>query len=260
MRKTVRIALLVGLLAAFSYVLARASLIQEMHEELQSSLINIDSRIETTIKLLDALPRHDGCDADHKRYYNQVSYTEEEVRALGYIKERDTGWYACSIFGETQSTLAHWDGNTNAQGVFIGWSLLTNYFPEPSFVIAMREQDTKYFAYVNPRRVVGHWLERPSQHYDYHVFLQGEASPRYSSEYGEVSSDYWSERILEHQAVSERYPYELKLSAEREALAWRTLTYTLRGGLMLAVVWWLLIVVRSAIRPVARHQSAVYTD
>ncbi|GAL17056.1 hypothetical protein JCM19235_5605 [Vibrio maritimus] len=92
------------MLAAFSYVLARASLIQEMHEELQSSLINIDSRIETTIMLLDALPRHDGCDAEHKRYYNQVSYTEEEVRALGYIKEHDTGWHACSIFGETQST------------------------------------------------------------------------------------------------------------------------------------------------------------
>lgn len=90
-----------------------------------------------------------------KRYYNQVSYTEEEVRALGYIKERDTGWYACSIFGETQSNLAHWDGNTNAQGVFIGWSLLTNYFPEPSFVIAMRERDTKYFAYVTLEEWLG---------------------------------------------------------------------------------------------------------
>lgn len=260
MRNAVRMMLLVGLLAAFSYVLARASLFQDMKEELQASLANIDSRIESTIGLLDALPRHDGCEAEHKRYYNSVSYTEEEVRALGYIKERETGWYACSIFGETQSTLAHWDGSTNAKGIFIGWSLLTNYFPEPSFVIAKRESDTKYFAYVNPRRVVGHWLERPSRHYNYHVFLLGEKTPRYTSEHGDISSDYWSERIIEQRAPSKLYPYELKLSAEREALAWRALTYALRGGLLLVVVWWLLLLVRKAIKPVARHQSVDTTD
>ncbi len=256
MRVVIYSLLLTVLLSVLSYIFATATIKQDIANELEASLTSIDDRIESTLNLVVSLPKHEGCESEHRRFYNRKAYIEEEVRALGYVKNHATRWYACSLFGEVSSNKSYWAGNTSEQGVFIGWSLLTTYFPEPSFVVAQQVGDTEYFAYVNPRRMLGHWLESPLRDYFYQVYLLGESLPRYSSEHVNIDNSFWSTFVLSHRVVSPQYPYELKVSVSRSAVLLRTATYTLRMLLAFGVIWWIFIVVRRALRPVVLHRTS----
>ncbi|GAL17054.1 hypothetical protein JCM19235_5603 [Vibrio maritimus] len=215
-------AFIVALLSGtVSLVFAYLSINNELEVSASQSTAKIDQQIEDILKIIDDLPSDPSCPDEVKREYADIAHENERIRAVGYVFDAGEQWHVCSMFGRTLSKLNYWSG-AKVEDVFVGRSLLTVHFPETSFVVGKESGNLKAFAYVNPRRVLGYWIEPSLPYANYSLRLDGENVPAYTRAPVELQS------MLLKSAHSKKYPYSIQSAASIVDMLKRAGVYWLR--------------------------------
>ncbi|WP_151899220.1 CSS-motif domain-containing protein [Vibrio mediterranei] len=217
--------------------LAYLHISNEIKASAQTSVLSVDKRIDEVVSVIRQVPYDESCPDSLMHDYANLAYENERIRAVGYIRESDDGAFVCSMFGKTSLHQKYWRGESNTD-VFIGWSLLTSYFPETSLVVDIDDGDKRFFAYVNPRRLVGYWLEPTLPYANYAFKLNGDLNSTYSR--NPIEPDV---NEMESEVSSSRYPYSITVYAAYHTLIKRMLIYWLRSIIAVAILWssvWLL--------------------
>ncbi|MBY6198290.1 hypothetical protein [Vibrio hangzhouensis] len=202
----------------------------EIQHSASGSILKIDKRIDEIVTAIRQFPHDASCPESLMDEYANLAYENERIRAVGFISPNAEISEVCSMFGITQLSEPYWEGNSRSN-IFIGWSLLTNYFPETSLVVAIDDKEKRLFAYVNPRRLVGYWLEPALDYANYAFFLPGKESPVYRRA-DPVGSEYTF--AAEQHSVS--YPYSISVTADTMTLLARTLVYWLRTLVAMSIL------------------------
>ncbi|GAL33284.1 hypothetical protein JCM19240_1980 [Vibrio maritimus] len=206
----------------------------KISHELESSAVSatakVDEQIKNIINVIDSLPSDPYCGDEVKREYANISHEDERIRAVGYIYDTGEQWHVCSMLGRQLSKLNYWRG-TKKDGVFIGHSLLTVHFPETSFVVSKDKGKEKAFAYVNPRRVLGYWIEPSLAYANYSLTLDSDCVPFYTR------APVKMESMLLQTAHSEKHPYSIQATASVFDVLQRAGIYWLRVMTIVLLCW-----------------------
>ncbi len=213
----------------FSATLAYLHITNEIKTSAKQSVQNIDGSIKEIVTEIRHLPYDESCPESLMHGYANLAYENERIRAVGYIRESKEGTFVCSMLGKTSLHQKYWRGALDGD-VFIGWSLLTDYFPETSFVVGVDEGDKRFFAYVNPRRLVGHWLEPTLPYANYAFKLESDLQPNYFR--APLEAD---DKGMSYEVSSSQYSYSVTAFADYTTLVKRSLIYWLRS-LVAAVI------------------------
>ncbi|WP_087025603.1 hypothetical protein [Thaumasiovibrio subtropicus] len=185
-----------------------------MEHHLKKASNSIDSHIEKVINELSQVSMSAQCNQELISYYENVVYRHDHLRALGFAYIARDSLQVCSIFGDvkTSSVERNWHYK-KVNNYYIGTSLSLAYFPETSFFIGKRTGPLMEFGYVNPRHVLGGWIEPVLSAADYDFFLLGEDDALYSrTQEATNSSIDWLNQRLTVTAASKRFPYTLSVS------------------------------------------------
>ncbi|MFA0087694.1 hypothetical protein AB4560_23560 [Vibrio sp. 10N.222.51.C12] len=229
----------VALIAIVSAFYARANIKNEMQNSAKHSVEMIERNIVHISNVVKANPYDVECSTALQAELANLTYEHEEVRALGYVEDYLSSWHGCSLFGQTRNTADYWQGD-EVSGIYLGWSLLTNYFPETSFVIAVSSDDVSRFGYVNPRRLVGSWIEPTLDFADYTLTLENQPSRVYNRDSTRLDA-YWTSSTVHERYRSDAYQFEIVVTASYESVLVRAAIYFLSGlvtlGLVILTIW-----------------------
>lgn len=222
---------ILALLSGFaSLVFAYVVITNELRTSAHHSVAKIDQQIEDILKIIDDLPSDKNCPDWVKKEYADIAHENERIRAVGYVFDAGEQWHVCSMFGRTLSKMNYWSG-AKIEDVFVGRSLLTVHFPETSFVVGKEYGNLKAFAYINPRRVLGYWIEPSLPYANYSLSLDGENVPAYTRNPLELQS------MLLQSVHSQNYPYSIQSAASISDVLKRSGVYWLRILLVVFFIW-----------------------
>ena len=233
-KSTLRL-LIIFVVSIISLLHANTVVKREMQHVAKYSVGKIETHIKDIYDAIIKLPYSPGCPLSLQREYANLTYENDEVRALGIVEDDLGSWSACSIYGPTQNKGQYWQGNQSG-GLFLGRSMLTNYFPETSFVIATQKGERNLFAYVNPRRMMGSWIAPRLDFAEYEMRLSNQNEHR-AFKASKNDKLTWFGALLRQQATSETYGFEITLTTSYSTVIWKACIYFLRGLLLAAFVW-----------------------
>ncbi|MCW8345673.1 hypothetical protein MD535_06575 [Vibrio sp. ZSDZ65] len=233
--KLALIPLMIFVVAIISFLHASMIVKKEMQHSAEYSVKKIETHIKSIYDAIIALPYNSSCPLSVQKEYVNLTYENEEVRALGVMEAQSDSWSVCSIFGATNNDEHYWQGDKLAD-LFLGWSMHTDYFPETSFVIATQEEGRQSFAYVNPRRIVGSWIAPRLDFAEYEMRLShhGEHRAFMARKNDKLT---WFGGLLRRQAASQVYGFEMTLTTSYSTVILRACVYFLRGLLLATFIW-----------------------
>ncbi|MCL9773789.1 hypothetical protein [Vibrio methylphosphonaticus] len=232
--KVALILLVILAVAVISFFHANMIVKREMKHSAEYSLDKIESHISAISHAIISLPYNPNCPLSLQREYANLTYENEEVRALGVVEESSGSWSACSIFGPVNSKEQYWQGDQFAD-LFLGWSKHTDYFPETSFVISIQEGERHSFAYVNPRRMVGSWIAPRLDFADYEIRLPNQREQR-ASMARHNDHETWFGAPVRQQVTSQAYGFDITLTTAYSTVIRRACVYFLRGLLLVTFI------------------------
>jgi hypothetical protein len=219
-----------SLSALVSLVGAYFRMTHELETSASGATARVDREIKNILNVIDMLPSDPNCGDEVKREYANIAHENERIRAVGYIYDTGEQWHVCSMLGRQLSKLNYWQGSKK-EGVFIGHSLLTVHFPETSFVVSKDKGKQKAFAYVNPRRVLGYWIEPSLAYANYSLTLDSDCVPFYTR------SPVRMQSMLLQTAHSEHHPYSIQATASFVDVLKRSGIYWLRVMCIVGLGW-----------------------
>lgn len=207
--------------------------------------------------------------------------------AVGKVQDGDEQTFiGCSNFGQHKAAVSSqfWDARY-ARDVAFAKIKQVEYRRDPSFALALIKEDTIVLGAINPRIILGWWIE-PFFPDTKAVLSFSDGTPLLSR-----GIEIADEDGFEMTTYSEKFPVMVRVvqpetvlldklitfvkrllfggmlifgslmlidvyhCRTRSAVLVRAATYTLRMLLAFGLIWWLFTVVKRALRPVAQHRA-----
>ncbi len=181
----------------------------------------LDSKIGTVLTELDSIEVDTTCSEEQVVSFENATYRSENTRALGVVYTQSEVMKACSLFGGIDLLEPEKLWHQSSMGnIAIGTSLQTTYFPERSFFVGRHTGTMTMFGYVNPRYILGKWIQPEKQDAYYAFFLNTKAdAPLYQTHSkNKLDRNNWLDNLYGHVSYSEKYPYHISVSIPYSSL------------------------------------------